>query len=109
MQRAGASFGLESAVGVLIYQMGIGSLTILAIFFSLIRAAPFLRRKPQGRDVWFLALATVAVNGVFQEEAYAPTAAGLIALLCAVVLINEQRQAVPLTGRTKLIVRPTYA
>jgi hypothetical protein len=109
MQRAGADFGLESAVGVLIYQMGIGSVAILATFFGLLRAAPFSKRKPQGRDIWFLALATVAVNGVFQEEAYAPTAAGLIALLCAVVLINERRRAVSLTSRTKLLAHPTYA
>jgi asparagine N-glycosylation enzyme membrane subunit Stt3 len=100
---------MESAVGVLIYQMGIGSLAIFAIFVRLLWGAPFFRRKPQGRDVWFLALATVMVNGVFQEEAYAPTAAGLIALLCAVVLINEQRQAISLTRPAKLLARHTYA
>jgi hypothetical protein len=98
MQTAGADFGLESAVGVLLYQMGIGSLTIFAIFVALLKAAPFLKYKPLGRDIWFLALATVIVNGVFQEEAYAPTAAGLIALVCALVLMNARRGAVPLTG-----------
>jgi hypothetical protein len=109
IQTIGADFGMESAVGVLIYQMGIGSLAIFAIFVRLLWRAPFFTRKPQGRDVWFLALATVMINGVFQEEAYAPTAAGLIALLCAVVLINEQREAISLTRPAKLVARPTYA
>ncbi len=108
MQSAGADFGLESAVGVLIYQMGIGSLAVFAVFFCLLKAAPFLRHKPQGRDIWFLALATVIVNGVFQEEAYAPTAAGLIALVCAVVLMNARRQAVSLSSLASrgLTMRP---
>jgi len=99
-QAIGADRGMEAAVGVLLYQMGIGSLAILAVFFCLLKAAPFLRRKPQARDVWFLALAVIVVNGVFQEEAFAPTAAGLIALLTAIVLMNERRQAVSLTSRT---------
>jgi hypothetical protein len=107
MQSAGADFGLESAVGVLIYQMGIGSLAIFAVFFRLLKAAPFLKRKPQGRDVWFLALLTVVVNGVFQEEAYAPTAAGLVAMLCAVTVMNERRQALLLSGHgVKLAAHP---
>jgi hypothetical protein len=98
VQSTGADFGLESAIGVLIYQMGVGSLTIFAIFVSLLKGAPFMRRTPRGSDVWYLAVAVVMVNGVFQEEAYAPTAAGVIALLCAVVLMNEGRQAVLLTS-----------
>jgi hypothetical protein len=98
MQSAGADFGLESAVGVLIYQMGIGSLAVFAVFGCLLKGAPLLQRKRQARDIWFLALVTVVVNGVFQEEAYAPTAAGLIAMMCAVVLMNERRQAVPLSS-----------
>jgi hypothetical protein len=106
IQKRGADFAVESAVGVLIYQMGIGALAIFAVFASLLKAAPFLKRKPQGRDIWFLALATVLVNGVFQEEAYAPTAAGLISLICAVVVMNEGRRVKSLNSRvTQLLGR----
>lgn len=106
IQRRGADFAVESAVGVLMYQMGIGALAIFAVFARLLKAAPFLKRKPQGRDIWFLALATVLVNGVFQEEAYAPTAAGLISLICAVVVINEGRKVTSLNARvTQLLGR----
>jgi hypothetical protein len=109
LQAVGADFGLESAVGVLIYQMGVGSIAVFAVFIVLLKAAPFFRRGPQGRDIWLLALATVMANGVFQEEAFAPTAAGLIALLCAVVVINEQRQAVMLSKYPNLLAQPGYA
>jgi len=106
IQTRGADFAVESAVGVLLYQMGIGALAIFAVFGSLLKAAPFLKRKPQGHDLWFLALATVLVNGVFQEEAYAPTAAGLISLICAVVVMNEGRQVTSLNSRvTQLLGR----
>jgi hypothetical protein len=104
IQKRGADFAVESAVGVLLYQMGIGALAIFAVFGSLLKAAPFLRRKPQGRDIWFLALATVVVNGVFQEEAYAPTAAGLISLICAVVVMNDRRQVASLSSRASQLV-----
>lgn len=106
-QRTGADFSLESAVGVLIYQMGIGALAIFAVFIVLLKLAPFMKRyrRPQRSDIMFIALAVVMANGVFQEEAYAPTAAGLIALLCAVLVINGQRQALSLSRTVTLSKR----
>ena len=104
IQKKRRRFCRRSAVGVLLYQMGIGALAIFAVFGSLLKAAPFLRRKPQGRDIWFLALATVLVDGMFQEEAYAPTAAGLISLICAIVVMNDRRQVASLSSRASQLV-----
>jgi len=110
----GADFALESAVGVLIYQMGIGGLAILAVFIVLLQPASFgkevIQRTgkviiPQRQDMLFLAVATVMVNGVFQEEAYAPTGAALLALLCAVIIINGERSAVQLSATERPLVR----
>ena len=113
-QAAGADFAVESAVGVLIYQMGIGSLAIFAVFIIMLKEAPFLKlRRPRPRryDIWYFALAAVMVNGVFQEEAYAPTGAGLIALFCAMLIVNEHRQAVVLSGdqQPAMVPRPMAA
>lgn len=107
-QSAGVAFAVESAVGVLLYQMGIGALTIFAVFMVLVKNAPFLkslRIRPQRSDLWYIAVPMVMVNGVFQEEAYAPTAAGLILLLCAVLIINGQRKGVVLTAQAKQLMR----
>ena len=49
------------------------------------------RMTPRRQDVLFLAMAMVVVNGIFQEEAYAPYAAGLLALLCGIVVTNGAR------------------
>lgn len=96
----GADFAVESAVGVLIYQMGLASIAVFAVFVALLRAAPIgravtrngvARMTPRRQDVLFLAMAMVVVNGIFQEEAYAPYAAGLLALLCGIVVTNGAR------------------
>ncbi|HJS83962.1 MAG TPA: hypothetical protein VJ779_00700 [Acetobacteraceae bacterium] len=97
---AGADFAVESAVGVLIYQMGLASIAVFAMFVALLRAAPIglavirngrARMTTRRQDVLFLAMAMVVVNGIFQEEAYAPYAAGLLALLCGIVIANGTR------------------
>lgn len=96
-QRGGSSdFALESAVGVLLYQMGVASVAVFAVFVMLLWKAPFQipaygRRLLHRHSLMFIVLATVAVNGVFQEEAYAPTAAGIFTLLCAVIIANGNR------------------
>lgn len=96
-QEAGATdAGMESAVGVLAYQMGIGSAALVAVVVTLLRAGPFRERnrRPQPSDLMFIALCMGMVNGVFQEEAYTPYAVGLVALFCAVLVANRHRQAV---------------
>ncbi len=96
-QHMGATdFAMESAVGVLLYQMGIAAAAIFTVFFILCKMAPFGSPsrgilQPQRRDILFVALMSVAVNGFFQEEAYAPYAAGLYAMLCAIIVANGRR------------------
>ena len=92
----GADFALESAVGVLLYQTGIASSLVFAVFIAVLSAGPLgeLRGnqlRPLRQDIMFFAVATIMVNGVFQEEAYAPYAAGLIMLLCSCAIANGRR------------------
>jgi energy-coupling factor transporter transmembrane protein EcfT len=92
-----ADFALESAVGVFFYQMGIASFAVLAVPIVLLRMAPFgttwrRRLKPRRADMIFIVLGCIAVNGVFQEEAYSPYAAGLYTLLAAVLVANGRRE-----------------
>ena len=93
-QHNGADVGLESAVGVLLYQMGVGCLAIFGAVLALLRAAPFrFAGRPRPTDILFIGLCISLVNGVFQEEAYSPYAAGLLCLLCGVVVANGRRLA----------------
>jgi hypothetical protein len=93
LQHYGADFAVESAVGVLIYQMGVASITVFAVIILLLNDAPFGVTGPQRRDIALIALATVTVNGIFQEEAYTSYACGLFTLLCAVIVANGYRVA----------------
>ncbi|MGD0103907.1 MAG: cellulase family glycosylhydrolase [Rhodopila sp.] len=92
---ANLDFAIESAVGVLMYQMGVASAAILGVFVTLLCKAPLGLSQasplPRRSDIMFFALGMIALNGVFQEEAYAPYAAGLIMLLAS-VLVGNQRQ-----------------
>jgi hypothetical protein len=102
----GVSFALESSVGVLFYQMGVASASVFAVFAMLLRYAPFdaaafAKRLPNRYALMFIVLGTVAVNGVFQEEAYAPTAAGILTLFCAVIIANGNRPVESLVSAVK--------
>jgi hypothetical protein len=95
-QAAGTTdIALESAVGVLLYQMGIGVVALIVAMGAVLRAAGFhvRGRKPQRTDLLFIGLCVALLNGVFQEEAYSPYAAGLVALFCGVLVANGQRPA----------------
>lgn len=96
----GADFALESAIGVLFYQMGLACIAILMVFIILLRNLPLGKRVyvgmrsmdvPRREDLILFALAMIPVNGVFQEEAFAPYAAGLVMLLCGLILSNARR------------------
>ena len=93
MQHTGVDFAVESAVGDLIYQMGVASAAVFAVIVLLLKNAGLRLRGPSRQDLVFFALAVTAVNGVFQEEAYTAYACGLFSMLCAVVVANGQRAA----------------
>ncbi len=98
MQHAGsADVGLESAVGVMLYQMGVGSVAIFAALVRLLQKAPFGTAPRPGAaltDLMFIGLWIGLVNGVFQEEAYSPYAVGLLVLFCAILAANGRRPAI---------------
>ena len=95
LKSADFDFALESAMGVMFYQMGLASATILGVFAAFVWTAPLgLSARyalPKRSDMVYFALAMIVINGIFQEEAYAPYASGLIMLLAS-VLIGNQRQ-----------------
>src|ERR1044072_9944093 len=52
------------------------------------------RMVPSRQDIMFFATAMIMVNGVFQEEAYSPYAAGMVLLMCSCLVANGLRQRV---------------
>lgn len=95
-QKLGVDFALESAVGVLLYQMGIA--VVFVYLPILITVFAGFKRKIQTRngrgiitrptDTLFIAIAVILANGVFQEEAYSPYALGLLMLFGGIVISN---------------------
>lgn len=103
-QHAGmADFALESAVGVLLYQLGIGCAAIIAVFWGVLGAArPIGARAkalPRPSDALFIAVAMTIVNGLFQEEAYSPYALGIAMLLAGVAVSNNHAAPAPMPGQ----------
>ncbi|MBI5132969.1 MAG: hypothetical protein HZA66_26315 [Rhodopseudomonas palustris] len=98
-QQSGAVDGaVESAVGVLLYQMGVAALVPLGFYFlAAFKSWQYYARSGllmQG----FAAYGTlvVLVNGIFQEEAlFAPPALGLMMWLTGLVIGNAARAEVP--------------
>ncbi len=94
-QQAGAVAGaVESAVGVLMYQMGLAALAPLGFYVAVaIRAWRLYAVSgilTQGLAAF--GILVVLVNGVFQEEAlFAPPALGLMVLLAGLVIGNALR------------------
>jgi len=90
---------VESAVGVMLSQMGIGSLAFFGFLAGIVVAAG--RRLSETGEADFLfafvAVVTICANAVLQEEAfYAPLALGFCLLLVGVSFgthIREQRRA----------------
>jgi hypothetical protein len=91
LQRTGADFALESAVGVLLYQMGVASVAIFAVFFVALRNAPWRHIAGQ-TDILLVALAFIVLNGIFQEEAYSPYAAGILMLFTGSMITNPRHE-----------------
>jgi hypothetical protein len=94
-QRAGSIDGaVESAVGVLLYQMGIGAFVPLGFCFAIAMKTWRLYASSgiltQGLAAF--GVMAVLVNGIFQEEAlFAPPALGLLLCLAGLVIGNHIR------------------
>ena len=76
-----ADVAVESAIGVLLYQMGVAGFGVIAIYLWMARTAWRLFKTFRAPALAFAAsaIAVILVNGLFQEEAlYAPLALGLV-------------------------------
>jgi hypothetical protein len=89
-QQAGAVDGaVESAIGVLLYQMGIAALVPLGLYFVIAMKAWRLYAASGLLTQGFASfgILVVLVNGLFQEEAlFGPPALGLLACLAGLVI-----------------------
>ncbi|MBB3998790.1 hypothetical protein [Aureimonas pseudogalii] len=88
-QAAGRTpFAMESAVGVLLYQMGFSTAFLLGVYVWLAWRTTLIAartRDPLHLAVGF-ALLAIVFNGLFQEEAlFSPLAIGLPLLLCGLI------------------------
>lgn len=111
-QATGAtSVPVESAIGVMLYQMGAGSLVFLGFLAALARYCGRLALKTAEPDFVFAFVAIVAMsaNAVLQEEAfYSPLALGLTLLLVGAALGTHWREAadaVPGAGLSRQALR----
>ncbi|WP_298352566.1 hypothetical protein [Rhodoblastus sp.] len=81
-QREGAAdVAVESAVGVMLFQLGVAAVAAFAFYAWIARTALSLFEHARAPALAFAtgAIATTMVNGLFQEEAYfAPLALGLV-------------------------------
>jgi hypothetical protein len=99
---------VESAVGVMLYQMGIGSFVFFGFLAALIVTAKRLILATGQADFWFafVTITTVFANAVLQEEAfYSPLSLGLSLLLTGTALGTLFREATPLPARAPGPVR----
>jgi hypothetical protein len=80
---------VESAIGVLLYQMGVAGLALCAanIWLAWTAWRRFLRTRRADAAVVAFALLAITANGLFQEEAlFAPLAIGAMMALAGLVL-----------------------
>lgn len=94
-QEAGiANVPVESGVGVMLYQMGVGAFLFFGFLVAVVAACRrlFLRTGDQVFLFGFVAVGAVSVNAVLQEEAfYSPLALGTCLLLVGVALGSHWR------------------
>ena len=87
---------VESAVGVMLYQMGIGSLLFFGFLAALARYAwrQLIATGDSDALFAFVGIITLSANAVLQEEAfYSPLALGFCLLLVGVALGTRWREA----------------
>lgn len=89
-QHAGAAdTALESAIGVMLYQMGVAAIPVLLVYMWIARICWRLHRSLRSPALAMSAsaIAVVLVNGIFQEEAlFAPLALGLVMAFAGLAL-----------------------
>ena len=110
-QREGAAdVAVESAVGVMLFQLGVAAFAAFAFYVWVARTALSLFERTRAPALAFAvgALATTLVNGLFQEEAYfAPLALGLVTGLAGLSLGAADRALVAASApRGLLAPRP---
>lgn len=97
-QHEGATdIAVESAAGVLLYQMGVAGVAVIAIYLWLARTAWRLFQTLRAPALAFAAatIAIMLVNGLFQEEAwFAPLALGLALLFVGLTFGAVDRRVV---------------
>ena len=89
---------VESAVGVMLYQMGVGAFVFFAFVGAVALACYRSFRQTRHPDMLFgvVALVTISANAVLQEEAYySPLGLGL-----ALLLVSTALGAIHRTGET---------
>lgn len=96
-QKLGVDFALESAVGVLLYQMGVAAaaiylpiiwLVVAGLRRQAVRFGRHLASRATPTDALFIGIGAMLANGFFQEEAYSPYALGLLTLLGGIAVSN---------------------
>jgi hypothetical protein len=87
---------LESAVGVLLYQMGVAALVVLGVLFWIVLLL-WRQYRLTGERLYAaaaLGVSAITVNGVFQEEAlFAPLALGVMGGFAGLMLGGAYRSA----------------
>jgi hypothetical protein len=96
IQKEGAAYALESAIGVVLYQMGIFCAPLFIAFARLGGALKEFART-SAEDILLLSyLVFLACNALFQEEVFSPVAGGLAALLIGLIVakrVEEQSKS----------------
>jgi hypothetical protein len=99
-QGYGADFALESALGVMLYQIGVGSVAFFAFYWCLWKniwkAVCHYKSEPR-LIVVPIVLAFLVANSIFQEEVFSPTAWGLWLLFSGLLLMRHWKE-----GNTQL-------
>jgi hypothetical protein len=87
---------VESAIGVLLYQMGVFGVGFLGVlgWIAVKLWGLYMGKGERVLAVAALGLLTITVNGIFQEEAlFSPLALGLLLALCGLLLGRAYRVA----------------
>jgi hypothetical protein len=100
-QEGAADLAVESAVGVLFFQLGVMATAFLAFYVWIARTAWRLFVSTRAPALAFSGGATLILltNGVFQEEAYfSPLSLGLLMILVGLTLGSVDREIVARLG-----------
>jgi hypothetical protein len=104
-QHEGATdIAVESAAGVLLYQMGVAGLAVIAIYLWLARTAwrLFGALRAPALALTAASIVIILVNGLFQEEAwFAPLALGLALAFAGLTFGAVDRRLAPLAQQAQ--------